>query len=413
MSNQIVMSQPTFVPFTGVPGDRADYRQVYPVYTQSTVNQAKAAIMMKAKVLGADNKTLTILETYLDTYWAPAVVRSGEWAERNRDGMVTITTGLVQARVDFIEKMDQEQLPVSLGVTVADMNDEGLASLWAMLEEDLHTSEVGSITSKPTEVFLTKTGKMLLAMPQAFLMMKAFGGDPTSSIVGLVFSLGLAFTLSHVYQHVARAVVESHSDLSAIENSQGIGPRLKKGGLLAQFAVFAPGFFAVAICGALLDATVITTTTAFDRFGNPNPHAIPFSTALFLASAFTGLLALASLAVARRDRAKHDIGSRVRARVAQARGNTASHAAVVRSHEKNLQTLADQQDELFAASDAQWLRMLCALVGIYRQLPSEGIALFLLNAGDQNSPSVMHSEEIEDSEPQVQPKRRFFGLFGK
>jgi hypothetical protein len=245
-------------------------------------------------------------------------------------------------------------------------------------------------------------------MPQLMMFSKAMHFDPARSLAfGLILLLG-AFGLANVYQLVARPIMECLAALAGKPTVRFGEAPLKLGGIITQLVIFGLGFVAVIACAAALDATVIYQTTKFDRFGQINKAAIPFSTALAIAGSFSGMLGLASLAIARLDRDQADIVRMVEEKIGTMVQSVAPTLEKVRQAEGELNVRKRQEAEVFASARYQWIRLLSAMYFMSKNVPDDQIIRFLM----------MPHSPIEPSSPTVgcedndAPPQRGRGLLG-
>lgn len=365
------------IPLTGMPQERPDAAISFPIYASAELPARRDLIL---RIPAALQRTAPGLETAWGLFteqWLAAVGAQSALMERQGDeGTVKQNRELRHIQAHAVEALEKQGFTPPVAST--EFRDENLGEIIQMISDKTKQVELDRLPTKKSEVFWAKGVKILFVAPQLMMFTKAIHFDPAGSAVfGGLLVLG-AYGLASVYQLVARPIIECIASLAGKPTERFGEAPLKRAGVITQLVLFGAGFAAVVACAAALDATVIFQSTQLDRFGQKNPTAIPFSTALAIAGSFSGMLALASLAIARQERDRADIARMVEERIGRLVQKVSPAFKKIRLAEGELALETAREAEVFASARYQWIRLLTAIYLMSKNVDDDAIIRFLM-----------------------------------
>jgi hypothetical protein len=400
------------LPMTGVPEERHDASIIFPTYSTKELPAKRDAMMQLPLAFRRTGTGLNAAWGLFAEQWMAAVSAQAALMEREGDeGSVKIARALRKTQAKLARQIEEHKMNPQ--VSSVEYTDENIPEIMRMITEETKQIELNRLPTKKSEVFWSKGVKLLFVVPQLMMFAKAIHLDPSRSIL---FGIGLGFAaygLASVYQLIARPIMECIAALAGKPTERSGEAPLKTGGIITQLVTFSAGFITVVSCAAVLDATVIVEATKLDKFGQKNPTAIPFSTALAIAGSFSGMLALASLAIARLDRDVADIVRMIEEKVGTMMKTVAPVTEKLRSLEGELVVERHREAEVFASARYEWNRLYTALYLMSKSVSDDAIIRFLMMPHDPIEPADGSCATNVTPTPRAGFGAKLRGLFGK
>lgn len=363
---------------TGFMGDEGPQRWANlqpPLFSPQECDEFEEVIDKLVADLGGSLRLRSMFRAYMRTIFKPHITAYTRWAQATGlQGSLRARANYDAAKRAMCEEMTAAGIPVD--VSPEEIEARVVSLIVDSAVEEQAKAKMKRLQNPMLETLGFTAAKIVFALPQAWMLAKAFQLNATATLFTMVVMVLAAMALGAAWQYTWRPFASSVVGLG----NNLLDPRhnaLSKPALWAKLVGM--GILNLGLLGCLivLDANFLYSASNQPLFGMPPVNPLKWNTALMMAGVFSGGLAAVSLTKALFDAQKSALEEWRVVRRNSLLAKLSQPFGRLVGAELELKQAQEQGAELAARARAVWMRLLYALWGLYIQADEAKITAVL------------------------------------